>query len=299
MVKARAGRRKKRVKAQAKIARDKEEIAKVGNQISTKANDLIPNQSKIDSSKPTDDALIPTENNGNSHPVKVNQSHDHAHNIATLEKGMTETLKTGNNSPDIQTTSENNGNSQSGKTFVEVVTNSANLKIREKIKTTTFHTLRDILESTSKSKINEDDETVNVYNKTKNYASFCLSLMLALPTKDIEEEDAPIEAIIRMNAMIKSLVNKIPSIRIAPWTMKLGDKGRLLSELPEDVDIVEKYAYDYSRFILPGKNVYYQLHIVFDRNKSSKGEISEVIMGLKKPRIQFMNLSHSDALCPQ
>ena len=42
-----------------------------------------------------------------------------------------------------------------------------------------------------------------------------------------------------MNAMIKSLVNKVPSIRLAPWTMKLGEKGRLLSELPEDVDIVK------------------------------------------------------------
>ena len=54
---------------------------------------------------------------------------------------------------------------------MEVTTNSANLRTREKIKTTSFHVLRDILEGSSKRNTEEDEETVNAYNKTKSYES--------------------------------------------------------------------------------------------------------------------------------
>ena len=285
-----------RAKAQAKMARDEEALATARNQVTKSTEDLTPNKSKIASSKPTDDAPIPTENNGNSHPIQANQSHKPGQNVASLEQNVQDTHHTGLNSSESQTTSENNGNSKPAKTFVEVATNSTKLQTREKIKTTTFHILRDILENSSKKDTDEDDVTVNAYNKTKNYVSLRLSVMFAIPAKI---DDAPIEAIRIMNAMIKSLGNKVPSIRLAPWTMKLGEKGRLMSELPEDVDIVEKYAYDYSRFVSAGKHVYCRLHIVYDKNKTSKGEISEVIMGFKKPREQAMNIAHSDALRPK
>ena len=149
MVKVKSAKRKKRVKAvrakaQAKIARDKEAV-EVGSHVSTKADEQTQNHSKIDSLKSTDEAPMPTENNGNSHPIKVNKSHDPAHNIATLDNDMTDAVDPGDNSPDTQNTLENNGNSQLSKTFVEVVTNSSKLQTREKIKTTSFHILIDIL----------------------------------------------------------------------------------------------------------------------------------------------------------
>lgn len=191
---------------------------------------------------------------------------------------------------------EDNGNSHE-KTFVEVAKKSVDMLTRDKIKTTTFHILRNILEGLEEE-VAEDEETV-VNGKNKANTSLRLSLMIAIPSKDIEDEDAPVEAIQRMNGMIKSLVNKIPSIRLAPWTMKLGGKGKLLSELPEDVDTVEKYAYDYNRFVSPGKNIYCRLHVIFNKQETSKGEIGEVIAGFRKPRTQFMSISHSDALRPK
>ena len=135
-------------------------------QKSTNADDLTPNQTKIASSKPTDDAPLPTENNGNSHPAKLNQSHDPAHNLVNLhEKDTQDTHHAGGKSPEDQFTKENNGNSQSGKTFVEIATKSSNLQTREKTKTITFHILRDILESTSKNEINEETNKCEIINE--------------------------------------------------------------------------------------------------------------------------------------
>ena len=73
----------------------------------------------------------------------------------------------------------------------------------------------------------------------------------------------------------------------------------LLSELPEDVDTVEKYAYDCNRFVSPGKNIHCRLHTIFNKQETSKDEIEEVIAGFRKPRTQFMSISHSDAFCPK
>ena len=153
MVKVSAKRNKRvkavRAKAQAKIARNNETV-EADKRVSTKADDKTQNHSKIDTLKSTDEAPMPTENNGNSHPVNGNNSHDSAHKIATLEEDMTDTVSPEDNSSDTQKPLENNGNSKLSKTFVEIVTNSSELQTREKIKTTSFHILRDILESTSK-----------------------------------------------------------------------------------------------------------------------------------------------------
>ena len=70
----------------------------------------------------------PTNNNGNSHPSIASQSHDNSTSDSTDDKAK---------SPDTGPyTPENNGNSQLDKSFVEVATNSAKLRTREKIKTT-------------------------------------------------------------------------------------------------------------------------------------------------------------------
>ena len=115
--------------------------------------------------------------------------------------------------------------------------------------------------------------------------------------KGIDEEEAPLEAIRRMNAMIKSLINKLPSIRLGPWKYDKKTSSKMISEFPEDVDRVEKYAFDFNRFISPGDRAYCRLHIFYD-DSTNLAEINSIISGFKKPRIQFLQLAHSDALSP-
>ena len=153
---------------------------------------------------------------------------------------------------------------------MEVAKKSVDMLTRDKIKTTTFHILRNILEGLEEE-VAEDEETV-VNQKSKANKSLRLSVMIAIPSKDINDEDAPVEAIQRMNGMIKRLVNKIPSIRLEPWTMKVGEKGKLLSELPEDVDTVKKYAYNHNRFVSPGKihTISYMLFLISRKPQKEK-----------------------------
>ena len=115
-----------RAKAQAKIARENKVGTTVSHYVLTNEEILTPNQSKITSLKPWDDAPMPTENNGKSYPTDLNQSQDPAHNIARLDNNTTETTEYITKIPDTGPyTHGDNGNSQLDKSFVEVVTNSA------------------------------------------------------------------------------------------------------------------------------------------------------------------------------
>ena len=51
-----------------------------------------------------------------------------------------------------------------------------------------------------------------------------MSMMIAVPgtTKGIDEEEAPLESICRMNVMIKSLINKVPLVELVLWIPKEG-----------------------------------------------------------------------------
>ena len=56
--------------------------------------------------------------------------------------------------------------------------------------------------------------------------------------------------------MVKCLINKVPSVKLGLWNPEPGGTNKFLKELPEDVDIVEKYAHDFNRFLSPGKKNY-------------------------------------------
>ena len=82
-----------------------------------------------------------------------------------------------------------------------------------------------------------------------------------------------------MNEILKALSNKLPC-RVGPWTnsnFKDGalSKKDLLKTLPEDIDFVESYIYDYNRFIQPGKNGYVRMRIYFS-DLTSLSEIESV-----------------------
>ncbi len=82
-----------------------------------------------------------------------------------------------------------------------------------------------------------------------------MSIMVLIPTADkgIDDNEAPLVAIRKFNAMISALLNKIPPISLGPWLVsEKVKKADLLQELPEDFNIVERYIYDFNRFISPG-----------------------------------------------
>ena len=186
---------------------------------------------------------------------------------------------------------DNNGNSHS-RSYLSVATKVADQTVIEKPKLTSFLLARGLLEKESAG--NSDDDTIK---PSKNH-SIRVSVMCLVPVKDIEEEEAPFEAIRKMNQMVKCLINKIPSVKLGLWNPEPGDTNKFLKELPEDVDIVEKYAHDFNRFLSPGKKLYCQLNVFYNSSRTSIAEIESVISGFKKPRVQFMSLAHSDAISP-
>ena len=83
---------------------------------------------------------------------------------------------------------------------------------------TTFH-LRKSLHDRSLETDLSDDVTVSNGNST-NYLTQRLSLMLSIPGKEkgIDNDEALLEAIRQMNAMLCSLVNKVLTVKFGPWS---------------------------------------------------------------------------------
>ena len=79
-----------------------------------------------------------------------------------------------------------------------------------------------------------DNDTVE-HEKLNNDTRLTMMFMVPGEDKGIDEEEAPLEAIRRMNAMIKSLINKLPSIRLGPWKYDKKTSSKMISEfLPAD-----------------------------------------------------------------
>ena len=101
--------------------------------------------------------------------------------------------------------------------------------------------------------------------------------MYKLPEKkEIIDEDNPVTlGIQKINAMLKALTNKI-TCHIGPWKQKDKKtklkKEDLLTQLPDDVDFVESYVYDFKRFLTLGKTGYVRINIFY----SDDTNISEI-----------------------
>ena len=101
--------------------------------------------------------------------------------------------------------------------------------------------------------------------------------------------------------MLKVLTNKLPC-RVGPWNISNLKYGiprltDLLTELPNDVDFVESYTFDFNRFIQPGKNGYVRLHLYYT-STTSTSEIQSVCSQFRATRIRWLELSHSNAVKP-
>ncbi len=65
------------------------------------------------------------------------------------------------------------------------------------------------------------------------------------------------------------------------------------------MEIVEKYVYDYNRFVSPGGRIYGQINVFYDEKKTNISEIENVAQGFRKPRVQFLTMAFSDSTSPK
>ena len=163
---------------------------------------------------------------------------------------------------------------------------------------TSFHIIRDSLNSNSSGL--DDDVTVDCGPLSSSLFRTRMSLMVTVPgtDKDIDKDEAPIKVIRKINLMIKSLINRIPSVKLGHWLHTENKKNKYLLELPEDVDIVEKYVHDLNRFLSPGGRIYRRINVFYNGKKTNLSEIESISQGFKKPRIQFLQLAFSDSTSP-
>ena len=87
-------------------------------------------------------------------------------------------------------------------------------------------------------------------NSPKLHNRVRMRRMIQIPSKKqvINDDNAPLEAIKKINEMIKALTNKIP-VKIVLWQYSSKSNIKPTSSefytcLPEDVDIAEGYIFD-------------------------------------------------------
>ena len=191
--------------------------------------------------------------------------------------------------------------SEATHTFKSVLVKTIDTPMTDCLTRSTFLIQKELGESKS---IQEDDSTVEKDNFSVSEFpnSVRTTMMYKMPTKtgDFTDEDGPLFSIRKMNQMVKALTNKLPC-KLGPWklkdsktSLKISD---LLTELPEDIDFVETYVYDFNRFLAYGKNGYVRLNFFYS-DSTSLPEIEQVISQFKIPRVQFLEKAHSDALVP-
>ena len=132
--------------------------------------------------------------------------------------------------------------------------------VTEKPPTTTFHILKSIYDRGLFS-LTEESADATIGNESELICRrFFMMYVVPGTEKGIDDKEAPLEAIRRMNQMVKSLINKYPSVKFGPWIGDYTKSSPLLSECLEDVNIVEKYVYEFNRFFFTGERGYVRLH---------------------------------------
>ena len=106
-------------------------------------------------------------------------------------------------------------NGEDKRSYAEVFSDTASLTMAEQ---TTFLQLKALQDKKEVDPVHEDDNTVNGNNRSINLRSHRMTIMFSLPKQeDGKDYEAPLVAIEKMNAMISSLVNKLPKVRLGPW----------------------------------------------------------------------------------
>ena len=135
-----------------------------------------------------------------------------------------------------------------------------------------------------------DNDTVQG-NSTNTWHTQHTTMMFLVPKLDEEADnnEVALSAIDKMNQMIQTLINKLPSIRIGPWTTTMS--RIFIQELQKKsmkVDFVEYYVHDYTRHISAGARGCCCLNLYFPATVNVH-MISSITSAFRKPRIQFLN----------
>ena len=101
------------------------------------------------------------------------------------------------------------------------------------------------------------------------------------------DNDTPLVAISKKNETLKVLTRKLPC-RVGPWNIsnlayKDPKEEELLTILPEDIDFVELYVFDFNRFLAPVKIRYVRLNM-FNSDLTSIPDIQLVVIQFRKTR---------------
>ena len=107
--------------------------------------------------------------------------------------------------------------------YLSVAKNSKHLPVVEKPVSTSFHLLKKLhdkgITRTNNSVDFADDETVCQGTEAIEHHRVRMTMMFVIPSKEegVDDDEAPTEAIKKINLLLKTVINKIPNIRIGPW----------------------------------------------------------------------------------
>ena len=145
-----------------------------------------------------------------------------------------------------------------------------------------------------------DEDTVQQGGSQTTLQHARFKLMVAIPTEKegMVQEDSLPAALEKVNAMIRSLRNKKPNVRVGHWNWQ-DDVNRedLLEEVPTDVDTAEKVMYGFQRFVRPGQYCYYRLNLYF-LEETDLATVTYYTEQFRIQRQQYLELAPSDALEP-
>ena len=238
------------------------------------------NDSCIDNEKKLAEATTPLSNNSDRAVKSVTPTNQN------------ETLKSREKPPEI--------NLDMVATYKTTLLDTLDTPMTDPAKQSTFLIQKSICEPKMIACDESTAEHDNFLNKDFPY-SVRTTLMYKLPEKKevLDDEHPSIIGINKMNDMLKALSNKLPC-RVGPWKLKKNSQLRnsdLIKVLPEDVDFVEAYVYDFNRFLNLGKFGYVRLNIFYS-DETSLPEIKGVIDQFRIPRVQFMEIARSNAISP-
>ena len=71
--------------------------------------------------------------------------------------------------------------------------------------------------------------------------------------------------------------------------------NRFINGLPEDINFIESYCFDYNRYIDYGKTGYAIIYIFYTK-ATNKAEIQAVVVQFKKTKERFFEIFHSNSI---
>ena len=173
---------------------------------------------------------------------------------------------------------------------------NTSLQTQNKKQKSTYLTMKSsylaIQEVLDASSTNDSDEATVTSGNT--YESTRIQIMLSSPDGD----KSTISLLMITSSLIAALFNKLPSLKVAPWSTRSDayDTTKLLDNVPSNIEEAEQYIYNFSRFST-GPKGYFRINI-FHPAEISAQMIADVGREFNQPQAQSIYLAPSDAISP-